>query len=185
MIRFDKFTQKAQEAVQRTQLLAAEESHQQVTPTHLLIALSEEREGVVQAVYAKCGIVARVVVEDARKLLSSIPKVQGVQGGTQLSPQLGEVFQKAQQEAERFKDEYVSTEHLLLALSQNKGDAAGRLLNEMGATHDAILHALQAGRGTQRVTDQNPESKYCAGALRAGSHRGRAPRQERSGHRAR
>ncbi|MBI1353400.1 MAG: ATP-dependent chaperone ClpB [Acidobacteria bacterium] len=162
MIRFDKFTQKAQEAVQRTQLLAAEESHQLVAPLHLLIALSEEQEGVVQAVYAKCGIVPRVVVEDARKLLKSLPKVQGVQGGTQLAPQLAETFQKAQQEAERFKDEYVSTEHLLLALSQNKGDAAGRLLNEMGATHDAILHALQAVRGNQRVTDQNPESKYQA-----------------------
>ena len=162
MIRFDKFTQKAQEAVQRTQLLASEESHQQVTPLHLLIALSEEQEGVVQAVFAKCGIVPRVVVEDARKLLNSIPRVQGAESGTHMAPQLSEVFQKAQKEAERFKDEYVSTEHLLLALSQNKGDASAKLLNEMGATHDAILHALQAVRGNQRVTDQNPESKYQA-----------------------
>jgi ATP-dependent Clp protease ATP-binding subunit ClpB len=162
MIRFDKFTQKAQEAVQNAQALASEHNHQQVFPAHLLAALAGEQEGVVRAVFDKCGIAPNVVAEDAKKLLSQIPKVQGAEGGTHLAPQLAEVFQKAQKEAERFKDEYVSTEHLLLALSENKGDPAGRLLNEMGATHDAILHALQAVRGSQRVTDPNPETKYQA-----------------------
>jgi ATP-dependent Clp protease ATP-binding subunit ClpB len=126
MIRFDKFTQKAQEAVQNAQSLAAEHNHQQVFPAHLLTALAGEQEGVVPAVLDKCGITARVVAEDAGKLLSSVPQVQGAQGGTHLAPQLAEVFQKAQKEAERFKDEYVSTEHLLLAIADNKGDPAGR-----------------------------------------------------------
>ena len=162
MIRFDKFTQKAQEAVQSAQSMAAEHNHQQVFPAHLLTALAAEQEGVVRAVFEKCGIAPNVVAEDARKLLSSIPQVQGAQGGTHLAPQLSEVFQKAQKEAKRFKDEYVSTEHLLLAIAENKGDPAGGLLNQMGATHDAILHALQAVRGSHRVTDPNPETKYQA-----------------------
>ncbi len=162
MIRFDKFTQKAQEAVQGAQSLAAEQSHQQVHPMHLLVALAEEKEGVVGAVFDKCGIQRQVVAEDARKLLSDIPQVQGAEGGTHLTPQLGSIFQAAEKETERFKDEFVSTEHLLLALAASKGDPAGRLLDEVGASHDAILHALQAVRGTQRVTDQNPESKYQA-----------------------
>ncbi len=162
MIRFDKFTQKAQEAVQSAQALASEVGHQQVHPVHLLVALAEEKDGVVRAVLSKCGIAPNVVAEDARKLFNDIPQVQGAQGGTHVSPALGSIFQNAQQQTERFKDEYVSTEHLLLALADAKGDPAGRLLNQMGASHDAILHALQTVRGTQRVTDQNPESKYQA-----------------------
>ncbi len=162
MIRFDKFTQKAQEAAQGAQSIASEHGHQQVHPLHLLIALAEESEGVVGAVFDKCGIQRQVVAEDARKLLRDIPQVQGTQGGTHLSPTLNTVLENAFKETERFKDEFVSTEHLLLALAEAKADPAGKLLNQVGASHDAILHALQAVRGTQRVTDQNPESKYQA-----------------------
>src|SRR5690606_19568801 len=143
MIRFDKFTQKAQDAAQGAQSIAAEHGHQQVQPLHLLIALSEESEGVVAAVFDKCGIQRQVVAEDARKVLPDIPQVQGTQGGTHLSPALNSVLENAFKVTERFKDEYVSTEHLLLALAESKGDPAGRLLNQVGATHDAILHALQ------------------------------------------
>ena len=164
MIRFDKFTQKAQEAVQAAQQLASDESHQAVSPAHLLVALVGEREGVVNAVLDKCGISPEVVSQDARKLLEAIPRVQGqgIQVGMQMTPQLGELFQKAQKQATQFKDEYVSTEHLLLAAAENRGDPAGRMLNDMGATPDALLHALQAVRGGHRVTDPNPESKYQA-----------------------
>jgi ATP-dependent Clp protease ATP-binding subunit ClpB len=162
MIRFDKFTQKAQEAAQGAQSIAAEHGHQQMHPLHLLIALADESEGVVAAVFDKCGIQRKVVAEDARKLLRDIPQVQGAQGGTHLAPALNAVFENAFKESERFKDEFVSTEHLLLALSESKSDPAGKLLNQVGASHDAILHALQAVRGSQRVTDQNPESKYQA-----------------------
>ena len=162
MIRFDKFTQKAQEAVQRAQALAADSSHQQVVPLHLLVALAEEQEGVVSAVLAKCGIQTAIVAQDGRKLLKEVPQVQGAPGGTHLAAPLNDVFQKAQKLAERFTDEFISTEHLLLALAANSGDPAGRLLKQMGATEDALLAALQTVRGSQRVTDANPESKYQA-----------------------
>ena len=116
MIRFDKFTQKAQESVQQAQALAAESSHQQIHPAHLLITLVEQEEGVVQAVLSKCGIHPGAVAQEARGLLDAIPKVSGAEGGSHLAPSLNEVFQKAQKETERFKDEYVSTEHLCCSL---------------------------------------------------------------------
>ena len=162
MIRFDRFTQKAQEAVQQAQTLAAESSHQQIHPAHLLVTLVEQEGGVVQAVLSKCGIHPGAVAQEARGLLDAIPKVTGAEGGSHLTPSLNEVFQKAQKETERFKDEYVSTEHLLLALSGLKSDPAGQLLNKMGAAHEPILQALVTVRGSQRVTDQNPEAKYQA-----------------------
>ncbi len=162
MIRFEKYTQKAQEAVQRSQSLAADKQHQQVEPPHLLVALAEEKAGVVEAVLTKMGMDPKVVAADAGKLLGALPQVKGAEPGMYLSPALAEVFQGAQKEADRFKDEFISTEHLLLALSKGKSDGAGKLLNEMGASHEAILGALQEVRGGHRVTDQNPESKYQA-----------------------
>ncbi len=162
MIRFDKFTQKAQEAVQQAQGLAAESSHQQIQAAHLLVTLAEQEEGVVQAVFSKCGIHPDAVAQEARRLLDAIPKVTGAEGGSHLAPSLNEIFQKAQKETARFKDEYVSTEHLLLAMCGMKRDPAGELLNKMGASHEAILQALVTVRGSQRVTDQNPEAKYQA-----------------------
>jgi ATP-dependent Clp protease ATP-binding subunit ClpB len=160
--RFDKLTQKAQEAVQQAQELAGQNGHQAVHPLHLLISLASEREGIVRPVLEKCGAPPDAVIEEAGRLLTSIPKVTGQQPGVYVSPALNEVFESAFKEAENFKDEYVSTEHLLLAMSNQKYDPAGSLLNKRGATHDAILKALVAVRGTQRVTDQNPESKYQA-----------------------
>ena len=162
MIRFDKFTQKAQEAVQQSQAIAAENNHQQIQPLHLLISLVEQKDGIVGSVLDKCGIQSEIVAEDARKLLTSFPKVEGTMGGSLMTQSLGEVFQQAQREADRFRDEFVSTEHLLLSIANYKGDAAGKLLNKVGATHEAILHALREVRGSQRVTDQNPEAKYQA-----------------------
>jgi ATP-dependent Clp protease ATP-binding subunit ClpB len=162
MIRFDKFTQKAQEAVQQSQTIAAENSHQQIQPVHLLIGLVEQKEGIVQSVLAKCGIEAEIISEDARKLLNAIPKVEGTMGGSLMTQSLGEIFQQAQREADRFRDEYVSTEHLLLAIANYKGDPAGKLLNKAGASHEVILQALREVRGSQRVTDPNPEAKYQA-----------------------
>jgi ATP-dependent Clp protease ATP-binding subunit ClpB len=162
MIRFDKLTEKAQEALQQTQSLAAQNDHQQIYPLHLLIALVEQEEGIVQKVLAKCDVPPAAVLHEARRMLGSVPKVQTNQPGMFLSPSFNELIQQAFQEAERFKDEYVSTEHLLLALTQLKNDPAGNLLNRAGATHEAILKALAGIRGTQRVTDPNPEAKYQA-----------------------
>ena len=160
--RFDKLTQKAQEAVQQAQEIAGQNGHQAVHPLHLLISLANEHEGIVHPVLEKCGVAVDALVNEARRLLTSIPKVSGQQTGMYISPALNEVLESAFKEAEKFKDEFVSTEHLLLAISDQKYDPAGGLLNKQGATHENILKALVAVRGTQRVTDQNPESKYQA-----------------------
>ncbi|HYM09105.1 MAG TPA: ATP-dependent chaperone ClpB [Bryobacterales bacterium] len=162
MIRFDKLTEKAQESIQQGQALASEQGNQQIHPLHLLIALVEQPEGIVQSVLSKCEVPPAAISHEARRLLASVPKVSGAQAGVYLTPSLNELLEQAFQEADRFKDEYVSTEHLLLAMSSLKNDPAGSLLNRAGATHDAILKALVGVRGTQRVTDQNPEAKYQA-----------------------
>ena len=162
MIRFDKLTEKAQEALQQTQTLAAQSEHQQLFPLHLLIALVEQTEGIVQNVLAKCDVPPAAVLHEARRILGSVPKVHTNQPGMFMAPSFNELVQQAFQEAEQFKDEYVSTEHLLLAMTQLKNDPAGHLLNRAGATHEAILKALVSIRGTQRVTDPNPEAKYQA-----------------------
>jgi ATP-dependent Clp protease ATP-binding subunit ClpB len=163
--RFDKLTQKAQEALQQSQEIANASSHQAVHPLHLLIALTGEREGIIRPVLEKCGIDPDSMVTEARRQLTSIPQVSGGQGmqvGMYVSPALQQVLESAAKEADNFKDEYVSTEHLLLGIAAQKSEPAGALMNRLGANRDAILKALVAVRGTQRVTDQNPESKYQA-----------------------
>jgi len=162
MIRFDKFTEKAQEAVQQTQTVASSHGHQQVLPVHLLIALVEQAGGIVESVLAKCDAQPAAVLHEANRMLGAIPQVSGAQPGIYLSPSLNELFEQAQQEAGRFKDDYVSTEHLLLAMASLKNDPAGSLLDRAGATHEAILKALVTIRGTQRITDPHPEAKYQA-----------------------
>src|SRR5580658_8442183 len=160
--RFDKLTQKAQEAVQQAQEIAGENGQQAVQPLHLLISLIREKEGIVRPVLEKCGAQTEPMVAEAQRQLASLPKVSGQPAGAYVAPALNQVLEGAFKEAERFKDEYVSTEHLLLAMADQKYDPAGSMLNKAGANHDAILKALVAVRGTQRVTDQNPESKYQA-----------------------
>ncbi|HKW96924.1 MAG TPA: ATP-dependent chaperone ClpB [Bryobacteraceae bacterium] len=162
MFRFDKLTQKAQEAVQQSQSVAEKNQNQAVHPLHLLIALASEREGIVRPVLEKCGVQPDAVVLEAERMLGSLPKVTGAGAGMYLSPSVNQVFERAFDEAQKFKDEFVSTEHLLLAISVQKHDPAGQLLDRAGATYDAILKALVSVRGTQRITDQNPESKYQA-----------------------
>jgi ATP-dependent Clp protease ATP-binding subunit ClpB len=162
MFRLDKLTQKAQEALQQAQAVAEQNQGQVIFPLHLLIALAEEKEGIVRPVLAKCNVQPDAIVAEARRLVGNLPKTAGMQPGTYLSQPLNEVLERAFDEAGRFKDEFVSTEHLLLSIAQQRGDPAAQLLDRAGATHDAILKALVSVRGSQRVTDQNPESKYQA-----------------------
>jgi ATP-dependent Clp protease ATP-binding subunit ClpB len=162
MFRLDRLTQKAQEAVQQTQALAETSGSQVMFPLHLLISLAEEREGIVRAVLEKCGVHPDAIVTEARRQIETLPKTAGMQQGMYLSQPLNQVLERAFDEATRFKDEFVSTEHLLLAIAEQRSDPAGQLLERAGATHDTILKALVSVRGTQRVTDQNPESKYQA-----------------------
>jgi ATP-dependent Clp protease ATP-binding subunit ClpB len=163
-IRWDKFTVKAQEAVQRANELASEHGNPELAPAHLLAALVEDREGIVAPVLEKIGIGPQAVLSDLYQEIEKLPKVSGSGGAQQpsMSSAINQVLEKSFKEADTFKDEYVSTEHILLALTSLKRDPAQELLARHGATHDAILKALTAVRGSQRITDQNPEAKYQA-----------------------
>jgi ATP-dependent Clp protease ATP-binding subunit ClpB len=160
-MRLDKFTVKAQEAVQTAQSLADQANHQAMEPEHLLLALAQQAEGVVEPILAKLGVKPEAIRRQVEEELKKLPQVKGG-GGQYVSPRLKELFDRAWSETERLKDEYVSTEHLLIALSQEKDGAAGRILSKAGVTPEAIYRALVEVRGTQRVTDQNPEEKYQA-----------------------
>jgi len=159
--RFDKFTVKAQEALQGTQDVASRFGNQQLEPLHLLLALIDQKEGIVPSLLARLGVPPASVAKEAEQAIENLPKVGGTTDHYH-SPALKEVLDQASKEKEEFKDEFVSTEHLLLALSRKSKDAAGRVLAQLRVTHDAILKALVSVRGTQRVTDQNPEDKYQA-----------------------
>src|SRR5471032_974878 len=162
MFRLDKLTQKAQEAVQQCQAIAEKNASQIMFPLHLLIALVEEQEGIVRPVLEKCGVHPDAILSEAQRLLNGLPKTTGMQAGMYLSQPMNQVLERAFDEATRFKDEFLSTEHLLLSIAEERSDPAGQLLHRAGATHDAILKALVSVRGNQRVTDQNPETKYQA-----------------------
>jgi ATP-dependent Clp protease ATP-binding subunit ClpB len=162
-IRWDKFTVKSQEAIQAANDIASQNGNPEILPIHLLAALLQDREGIVVPVLTKLGVNTGTIEAQAADLIGRMPKVSG--GGAMqahLSSAGQKLLDQATKEAERFKDEYVSTEHILLAMAREKGNEAYQLLVSAGATHDAILKALTAIRGSQRVTDQNPEGKYQA-----------------------
>jgi ATP-dependent Clp protease ATP-binding subunit ClpB len=160
-IRWEKLTVKSQEAVQAAAGQAAEYGNPEVLPVHLMAALLEDREGVVLPVLEKVGVPVEQMLAGVNSAIQKLPKVQGgAQPG--MSAALNKVLDQAFKEAENFKDEYVSTEHLLLALAQERNGAVQGALKAFGATHDAILKALSAVRGSSRVTDQTPEGKFQA-----------------------
>jgi ATP-dependent Clp protease ATP-binding subunit ClpB len=161
-IRWDKFTVKAQEAVQRASELASEHGNPELLPVHLLAALVEDREGIVPPVLEKIGIGVQALLNDTYKEIERLPKVSGGAAQPSMSQGMNQLLDRSFKEADNFKDEYVSTEHLLLGITDLKRDGAQELLARQGATHDAILRALTAVRGSQKVTDQNPEAKYQA-----------------------
>jgi ATP-dependent Clp protease ATP-binding subunit ClpB len=160
-MRLDRLTVKAQEALQEAQRSAESRGHQQVDAEHLALALAAQDDGVVPPLLKKIGVDVGRLRRDLEQALDRLPKVTG--GGGQLfaGPRLQEVITKAEQEAERLKDEYVSTEHVLTTLLE-AGGTIGTLLKGAGVTRDRLLAALTEIRGTQRVTDQNPEDKYQA-----------------------
>ncbi|MFZ0321483.1 MAG: ATP-dependent chaperone ClpB [Candidatus Sulfotelmatobacter sp.] len=161
-IRWDKFTVKAQEAVQRANDLASEHGNPELMPLHLLAALLEDKEGIVAPVLEKIGIGPQAVLSDLYREIEKLPKVSGEAAQATISNAANKLLEQAFKEAANFKDEYVSTEHLLLAITHLKQDAAAKILAQHGATYDAILKALTSVRGSQKVTDQNPEAKYQA-----------------------
>ena len=161
-MRLDKLTVKAQEAIQAAQSLADQGSHQAVEPEHLLQALLQQQEGVVGPLLAKLGARPEALARQVQTEIEKLPAVRGGAGKQYASQRFEGVIERAWQEAERLKDEYVSTEHLLIAIAQEKGGATARLLAGAGVTAEAIYRSLVDVRGTQRVTDPNPEDKYQA-----------------------
>src|SRR5882724_707124 len=161
MFRFDKLTLKAQEAVQSAQEIAARHDHQQIEPLHLLAALVAQRDGIVPPLLSRLGVRPEILAGEIEAAFARLPKVTGV-AQQQLSPASNKVLEGAFVEAEQFKDEYVSAEHILLAIATIRKDEAAELLAKHGASREAILQALTTVRGSHRVTSQNPEATFRA-----------------------
>ncbi|MGH2979470.1 MAG: Clp protease N-terminal domain-containing protein, partial [Solirubrobacterales bacterium] len=158
----DKFTIKSQEAIQAAQRLAHERGNPEITPEHLLAVLLEQEGGIVSPLLAKVGVPAESLRHRVTAALDKLPTVSGAAASQSVpSGELVRVFQSAEREASALKDEFISTEHLLIALAGSQGEA-GAALRDLGANHDAILEALKEVRGPHRVTDPNPEDKYQA-----------------------
>src|SRR6202046_4577073 len=160
MIRSDKFTVKAQEALQAAQELGERSGQQQIEPLHVLWALVAQGDGVVPPLLEKLGVSPALIASEAEKQIARLPKLSGA-SQQQFSAATTKILERAFDEAQRLKDEYVSTEHILLAIAADN-DPAGQLLVKQGASHDAILQAMTSIRGSHRVTSQNPESTYRA-----------------------
>ena len=161
-IKWDKFTVKSQEALQVAQGTAAENGNPEVLPLHLMAALMEDKEGVVLPVLEKVGVGVQALLAAVNSAIAKLPKVQGAGQQPGMSSALNKVLDGAFKEAENFKDDYVSTEHLLLSLAKQRNEPVQMALAAEGADHAAILKALAGVRGSQRVTDQNPEGKFQA-----------------------
>jgi ATP-dependent Clp protease ATP-binding subunit ClpB len=160
-MRPERFTVKTQEALQEAQRSAEKRGHQQLDAEHLALALAAQDDGVVPPLLKKIGVDVGRLRQDLERALDRVPKVTGGSGQLYAAPRLQETMNKAEQEAERLKDDYISTEHVLIALVEVGGEVA-TLLKAAGVTKDRLLAALTEIRGSQRVTDQNPEDKYQA-----------------------
>ena len=162
-MRLDQFTVKAQDAITQAQNISAEHAQQQLEPEHLLLSLLGDETGVPVSILQRMGAEVDALKEEARRLVEAKPTVHGgEQGRVYVAPATEALLRAAEKEMRGFRDEYISTEHILLALAADGGSDAGRLLSGRGVTRKAILAALQDIRGKQRVTDQNPEEKYQA-----------------------
>ncbi|MDH7499349.1 MAG: ATP-dependent chaperone ClpB, partial [candidate division NC10 bacterium] len=164
-MRLDKLTLKAQEALQDAQALAQKRNHQQIDTEHLLLSLIRQADGLVTPILQRVGVSPRQVEARLEEELQKVPQVRGGAaplGQVYITSALEKALQAAMQEAEHLKDEYVSTEHLLLAMASDGQAGAGKVLAEVGITKDDIYQALMDVRGGQRVTDQSPEEKYQA-----------------------
>jgi ATP-dependent Clp protease ATP-binding subunit ClpB len=162
-MRPDRFTIKSQEAIEAAQRTAESRRNPQVTPAHLLLALLDQDDGIVLPVLHKLGTDSGSVVDRVVRDVDDLPTLEGSAGAPPTpSNELVAVLRKAEDEARDLSDEYISVEHLLLALASVPGQNAGEALKTFGADHDSIIDALKQVRGSHRVTDQNPEEKYQA-----------------------
>ena len=161
MIKFDKFTVKSQEAIGEAQQIASNYNHQEIREEHLLLALIGQKDGVIPSILQKLEINPEEFKASLEKMLEKIPKVYGNAGGQQhIGTSLNNILNSAIQEAGKVKDEFVSTEHIMIALTDTAGSRVTELLKKKGITRDSIYKVLMNIRGNQRITDQNPEEKY-------------------------
>src|SRR5512140_1209072 len=162
-MRPDRLTVKSQEALERARSIAAQNGQQAIDPLHLLLSLLQEDEGAIAPVLDKLGLDRARMAQDTEEVIGRLAKVSGASAGQFISNELAKVFDQAEAEATRLKDEYISTEHLLLALTElPSGTGVGRILRQQGVTRDGLLKALADVRGGARVTDASPEEKYQA-----------------------
>ncbi|HPC86627.1 MAG TPA: Clp protease N-terminal domain-containing protein, partial [Smithellaceae bacterium] len=162
-MRFDKFTLKVQEALQDAQTLASTLGHQAIEPEHLLICLLQQPDSIASAILAKLGASPQRIEQELNAYLKKQPSVGGSGAGqVYLGGRLNRLFDKAMTEAAQLKDEYVSAEHVLVVMAEEKEGQAGKVLRQNGITRDNIFKVLVDIRGNQRVTDPNPEGKYQA-----------------------
>ena len=161
-MRFDRFTIKAQEALQTAQSLASDVQSPELGAEHLMLALIRQTDGIVTPIFQKLGVDIPVITSAIEDTVQKMPKVQGATAEMRIASALQSILDNAFKEATALKDEYVSTEHLLIACAETKQSEIGKILREAGITKDIILKALVDIRGNQRITDQNPEDKYQA-----------------------
>jgi len=159
-MRLDKFTLRGQEAIQAGIELAERNQNQQVEPEHLLCAMLDQPEGIVRPLLGKLGANIQVIKNDCEAAVARFPRVQG--GQQYFSSRLTQVFTAAQKQAEAMQDEYVSTEHLLLAIADEKTGDSGKILRQHGVNRDDLLKVIEQTRGGVRITDQNAEANYQA-----------------------
>ena len=159
-MRLDRLTLRGQEAVQAGIELAERNQNQQVEPEHVLCAMLEQPEGIVRPLLGKLGANVQVVLNDCQAAVARFPRVQG--GQQYFSARLNQIFTAAEKQAEKMQDEYISTEHLLLAVADEKDGPAGKLLRQHGVNRDDLLKAIEQTRGGARITDQNAEANYQA-----------------------
>ena len=159
-MRFDRFTIRGQEAVQEAISLAEKGQNQQVEPEHVLAVMLEQKEGVVRPILGKIGANAAPILGEVQAAIEKFPKVSG--GQQYFSSRTNTIFQAAQKEAERMEDEYVSTEHLLLAIADEKEGDAGRILRSNGITREDLEKVVTDMRGGSKITDQNAEENFQA-----------------------
>jgi len=160
-MQFEKLTIKTQEALSRAQSIASENGHQSIEDIHLMAALLEQKDGVIIPILAKLEINTDEFIKKVEEAVKKFPKVSGQNVQIYLSSELNDILNSATREAEQLKDDFISTEHILIALSESRG-RTGELLRQYGITKDRIFKILVEIRGTQRITDQNPEDKYQA-----------------------
>lgn len=159
-MRLDKFTLRGQEAIQAAIELAERNQNQQVEPEHLLAAMLDQPEGIVRPVLGKLAVNTPVVLNDLQAIIGRFPRVQG--GQQYFSPRLSQVFIAAQKEADGMKDEFISTEHLLLTIAEEKDGESGKILRQHGVKRDDLIKVIEQTRGGSRITDQNAEENYQA-----------------------